>query len=706
MMQDTRGKSSRAYRVEPGRSSPLGATWDGSGVNFALFSAHAERVELCLFDPSGRREIDRIELPEYTHEVFHGYLPDAMPGLLYGYRVHGPYDPHNGHRFNANKLLIDPYAKALSGPVRWSDAHFGYRVGSNRADLSFDRRDNAFGMPKCRVVDTAFTWDKHIRPYRPWPETVIYEAHVGGMTRAHPDIPQEKRGTFEALSSPYVIDHLVKLGVTAIELMPVHAFSDERRLIEQGLRNYWGYNSIGFFAPHPEYLNTDLSISPFKVMVRRFHAAGIEVILDVVYNHTAEGNQLGPTVSFRGIDNSSYYMLAEDRRYYHDVTGCGNSLNLSHPRVLQMVADSLRYWVSEMGVDGFRFDLATTLGRDKYGFNPGASFFDVIRQDPVLSRVKLIAEPWDTGPEGYRLGGYGPGWAEWNDRYRDTVRGFWRGDEAVLPELAARLLGSSDLFEHQGRKSWASVNFVTAHDGFTLHDVVSYEHKHNEANKENNADGHDHNLSANYGVEGPTEDAEILGIRARQKRNMMATVLLSQGTPMLLMGDEIGRSQGGNNNAYCQDNEISWVNWDRVGDDDREFFRFVQRLIHIRRTRPLLRQPGFLHGHEVEDGMRDVLWLRPDGAEMEADNWSDPHARSIACLLAGDSQACLLMLFNAAEVEVTFQLPKSGTTRSWRVVVDTEAEASRRLPENARFEPGASLQLPPRTLTLLEATIL
>jgi isoamylase len=706
MTQTTSGRSSAGYRVEPGRSAPLGATWDGSGVNFALFSAHAERVELCLFDPSGRREIDRITLPEYTHEVFHGYLPEAMPGLLYGYRVHGPYDPRSGHRFNANKLLIDPYAKALSGTIRWTDAHFGYRLGSNRADMSFDRRDNGFGMPKCRVVDTAFTWGEHVRPQRPWSETVIYESHVGGMTKAHPDIPRPRRGTFEGLSSPYVIDHLVKLGVTAVELLPVHAFADERRLVELGLRNYWGYNSICFFSPHPEYLGTDQTISPFKVMVRRMHEAGIEVILDVVYNHTAEGNELGPTVSFRGIDNASYYMLAEDRRYYHDVTGCGNSMNLSHPRVLQMVADSLRYWVTEMGVDGFRFDLATTLGRDKYGFNPGAAFFDVIRQDPVLSRVKLIAEPWDTGPEGYRLGGYGPGWAEWNDRYRDTVRGFWRGDEAVLPELAARLLASSDLFEHQGRKSWASINFITAHDGFTLRDLVSYEHKHNEANRESNADGHNHNLSANYGVEGPTDDPEILTIRARQKRNLMATMLLSQGTPMILMGDEVGRSQGGNNNAYCQDNEISWLNWDRISDADWEFFRFVRRLIRIRRTRPLLRQSHFLHGREIEDGIRDVMWLGPDGAEMADENWSDPHARAMACLLAGTGQPSLLMLVNASEQEVAFMLPKSGTTRKWRVVLDTENEDSGRLPDVARFEPGASFKLPPRTLSLLEATII
>ena len=706
MAQTMSGRSSAGYRVEPGRSAPLGATWDGSGVNFALFSAHAERVELCLFDPSGRREIDRIELPEYTHEVFHGYLPEAMPGLLYGYRVHGPYEPRNGHRFNPNKLLIDPYARALSGTIRWTDAHFGYRLGSNRADLSFDRRDNGFGMPKCRVVDSAFTWGQHVRPQRLWAETMIYEAHVGGMTKAHPEIPRHRRGTFEGLSSPYVIDHLVKLGVTAIELLPVHAFADERRLVELGLRNYWGYNSICFFSPHPEYLNADQSISPFKVMVRRMHEAGIEVILDVVYNHTAEGHQMGPTVSFRGIDNASYYMLAEDRRYYHDVTGCGNSMNLSHPRVLQMVTDSLRYWVTEMGVDGFRFDLATTLGRDKYGFNPGASFFDAIRQDPILNRIKLIAEPWDTGPEGYRLGGYGPGWAEWNDRYRDTVRGFWRGDEAVLPELAARLLASSDLFEHQGRKSWASINFITAHDGFTLHDLVSYENKHNEANKENNEDGHNHNLSANYGAEGPTDDPEILTVRARQKRNLMATMLLSQGTPMILMGDEVGRSQAGNNNAYCQDNEISWLNWDRITDGDREFFNFVRRLIHVRRTRPLLRQPDFLHGNEIEDGIRDVMWLRPDGAEMADENWSDPHARAMACLLAGNGQPSLLLLVNASEVEVAFMLPKSGTTRNWRVVVDTEDEDSGRLPEGARFEPGASYELPPRTLSLLEATII
>ncbi len=543
-----RTTSSSTYRVEPGHSYPLGATWDGSGVNFALFSANAEKVELCLFDPAGRREVARIPLPSYTHEVWHGYLPDATPGLLYGYRVHGPYDPARGHRFNPNKLLVDPYAKALSGTIRWSDAHFGYRVGSNRGDLSFDRRDNAFGMPRCRVVDPAFTWGQHVRPARLWADTVIYEAHVRGMTMLHPEIPADRRGTFEALSSPYVIDHLVRLGVTAIELMPVHAFVDERRLVDLGLRNYWGYNTLCFFAPHQAYLGSFGRISIFKTMVKRLHEAGIEVILDVVYNHTAEGNEMGPTLSFRGIDNASYYRLVpDDPRYYVDVTGCGNSLNLSHPRVLQMVTDSLRYWVTEMGVDGFRFDLATTLGREHYGFDPGGSFFDVIRQDPVIGRTKLIAEPWDTGPEGYRLGGYGPGWAEWNDRFRDTVRAFWRGDENVLPELATRLLGSSDLFEHQGRKAWASINFIASHDGFTLHDLVSYSEKHNWANKEENRDGHDHNLSANYGVEGPTDDDGIRAVRARQKRNLVATLLLSQGTPMILMGDEVGRTQDGNN---------------------------------------------------------------------------------------------------------------------------------------------------------------
>jgi isoamylase len=661
-----------AFRAEPGRSYPLGATWDGAGVNFALFSAHAERVELCLFDQAGRHEIQRIELPEFTHEIWHGYLPEATPGQLYGYRVHGPYDPRHGNRFNPNKLLVDPYAKALKGGFRWSNTHFGYILGSRRGDLSFDRRNNARSMPKCQVVDPAFTWGDHLRPDHPWSDTVIYEANVAGMTKGGPDSPMGRRGTFKALSSPRVIDHLLRLGVTAIELMPIHAFVHERTLVERGLQNYWGYNTLCFFAPHDAYLNHGEDVAAVKTMVKRFHAAGIEVILDVVYNHTCEGNELGPTLSLRGIDNATYYrLLHDDPRYYLDVTGCGNSLNTSHPRVLQMVIDSLRYWGDDVGVDGFRFDLATTLGRDRYGFNPGGSFFHVIRQDPVLSLKKLIAEPWDTGPEGYRLGGYGPGWAEWNDRFRDTVRAFWRGDEHILPELATRLLGSSDQFEHQGRKSWASVNFVTAHDGFTLEDVVSYAHKHNEANLEDNDDGHEHNVSANYGVEGPTHDPAICALRARQKRNMLATLLVSQGTPMLLMGDEIGRTQDGNNNAYCQDNESSWFDWSAV-DGNRTLVDFVARLIALRRSRPLLTQANFLHGDDLHNDLKSVAWLKPDSTEMTEENWAEPHARSIALMLAGPEQAPILIAVNAATHPVDFVLPNEQ--QRWRLILDTVSE--------------------------------
>ena len=545
-------------RIDPGLPFPLGATWYGTGVNFALFSAHAEKVELCIFDARGRRELERIELPEYTDEVWHGYLNDARPGMLYGYRVYGPYDPARGHRFNPNKLLLDPYAKALAGALRWTDAHYGYRIGSHREDLSFDRRDNAGGMPKCVVVEGAFTWSAETRPFVPWTQTVFYELHVRGFTIQHPGVPPDLRGTFSGLATPAVVSYLQELGVTTVELLPVHAFVDDRRLVEHKLRNYWGYNTIGFFAPEQRYLQTG-EPNEFKTMVKRLHEAGIEVVLDVVYNHTAEGNHLGPTLSFKGIDNATYYRLAENQRYYDDATGTGNTLDLRHPRVLQMVTDSLRYWVQEMHVDGFRFDLAPALAREHSGYTRDAAFFKALAQDPVLSRVKLIAEPWDVGHGGYQLGNSPPGWSEWNGKYRDTVRRFWKGDVGVLPELASRLAGSSDLFERQGRRPRASVNLVTVHDGFTLTDLVSYDKKHNEANHEQNLDGSDANYSWNCGVEGPTADPEIRALRQRQKRNLLATLLFSLGVPLIQAGDEFGRTQRGNNNAYCQDNEISWT---------------------------------------------------------------------------------------------------------------------------------------------------
>jgi isoamylase len=670
--------------ILPGRPYPLGATWDGHGVNFALFSANATKVELCLFDRTGMREIQRIDLPEYTDEIWHGYLPDAQPGQLYGYRAHGPYEPSAGHRFNPNKLLVDPYAKSLVGPVRWSDAHFAYRLGSTREDMSFDRRDNARGMPKCQVVDPAFTWGEDRSPRTPWNDTLVYEAHVRGFTMRHPEVAPALRGTFAGLCSAPVLDYLRDLGVTAIELLPVHAVCDDRHLVENGLKNYWGYNTLNFFAPDPRYLATGM-LPEFKTMVARLHDAGIEVILDVVYNHTGEGNHMGPTLSFRGIDNASYYRLdPNDRRRYIDDTGTGNTLNINHPRVLQMVMDSLRYWVSEMHVDGFRFDLATALGREAHGFEQGSGFLDACRQDPVLQGVKLIAEPWDLGPGGYQVGGFPPGWAEWNDKYRDTVRRYWRGDAGMLPELASRLTASAETYERRGRRPWASVNFVTAHDGFTLNDLVSYAHKHNEANGEDNRDGHDANHSANYGVEGPTDDPAVRELRERQKRNLLATLLLSQGTPMLLAGDEAGNTQGGNNNAYCQDNETSWLDWAGRSAADLDLLAFARRLIRLRRSHPVLRRPVFLHGRQVSaTGVKDITWFTPQGAEKTPEQWRDGHARCIGLLLNGEAgfymapdgspahDISLLIVLNAFHDVVPFVLPPVPGGAGWRCLLDT-----------------------------------
>ncbi|MGP3723182.1 glycogen debranching protein GlgX [Cereibacter sphaeroides] len=686
-----------SFALREGRPFPLGATWDGSGTNFAIFSAHARKVELCLFDARGRREIARVALPEYTHEVWHGYLPEVRPGQLYGYRVHGPYEPQAGLRFNPNKLLIDPYALMLQGEVVWHDAVFGYRMGNARADLSFDRRDSAFVMPKCVVVDPAVTWGPDYPPNIPWAETIIYEAHVKGMTALNAAIPDRVRGSFAALADPRAIEHLVTLGVTAIELMPTQAFFDDRYLIEKGLTNYWGYNTIGFFAPATRYISPGGGVHEFKLMVRRLHEAGIEVILDVVYNHTAEGNHLGPTLSFKGIDNASYYMLGDDPRYYYDTTGCGNTVNLGHQRVLQMVMDSLRYWVEACHVDGFRFDLATSLGRDRQGFNANAVFLDAVRQDPVLSRVKLIAEPWDTGHEGYQLGNFPPGWAEWNDQYRDTVRSYWKGDAGELPGLASQLLGSAGHFDRRGRRPWASVNFITAHDGFTLADTVSYNDKHNAANEEENRDGHSDNRSWNCGEEGPTEDAEVLDLRDRMRRAMMGTLLISQGTPMLLMGDEVGRSQGGNNNAYCQDNAMNWLKLEGLEPRDAAFLDFTRRLIALRRSRPLLRHPSFLHKAAVGEEPVEVRWLRPDGEEMESDDWHNPAARTLGLLIR--NKPALLALFNSHFEEVPFSLPVRG--RGWGLLLDT---AAGRVPERPVPQRAADFVVPPRTLLVLEET--
>ena len=656
-------------RVEPGLPYPLGATWDGIGVNFAIFSVHAEKVELCLFDARGRRELERIPLTEYTDEVWHGYLPDARPGTLYGYRVWGPYDPARGHRFNHHKLLLDPYAKALAGALRWSDAHYGYRIGSHREDLSFDRRDNASGMPKCMVVESAFTWGADRRPAVPWTQTVFYELHARGFTIQHPGVAPALRGTFAGLASPDVIAYLKDLGVTTLELLPVQAFIDDRRLVEAKLRNYWGYNSIGFFAPEQRYLQGDPN--EFKTMVKHLHEGGLEVVLDVVYNHTAEGNQLGPTFSFKGIDNASYYRLAEDQRYYDDTTGTGNTLDLRHPRVLQLVTDSLRYWAEEMHVDGFRFDLAPALARESNGYSRDAAFFKALQQDPVLSRVKLIAEPWDVGPDGYQLGNFPPGWSEWNGKYRDTVRRFWRGDPGVLPELASRLAGSSDLFEHQGRRPRANVNFVTVHDGFTLTDLVSYDHKHNAANHEGNRDGTNDDHSWNCGLEGPTDDPQIRALRERQKRNLFATLLLSLGVPLILGGDELGRTQRGNNNAYCQDNEISWLDWSSRDPHDLALADFVKTLLRLRRGHPAFERDAFFHGRPLDRGGRkDIAWIAPDSREMEAEDWASDR-RTVGFFLGAPPM--LFVAMNAGPDDIDFRLPEVERV-SWSLVLDTAIE--------------------------------
>lgn len=668
-------------RVTEGTPFPLGATWDGLGVNFALFSAHATKVELCLFDDTGRREIERIELPEYTNEVWHGYLPDANPGQIYGYRVHGPYEPDAGHRFNPNKLLIDPYAKQLIGRLQWSESLFGYTIGSPDADLSFDTRDSAPFVPKCKILDPAFTWGDH-QPVRvPAERTVIYEAHLRGLSMRHPSVPESKRGTFAGLTHPDLLRHFKSLGITSLELLPVHAFVNDQHLLNKDLNNYWGYNSIAFFAPHPAYLASG-KVNEFKEMAARLNHAGFELILDVVYNHTAEGNELGPTLSMRGIDNATYYRLMSDNpRFYVNDTGTGNTLDLSHPCVLQMVTDSLRYWVTEMGVNGFRFDLATILGRHSSGFDERHGFLVACRQDPTLSKVKLIAEPWDCGPGGYQVGGFPPGWMEWNDKFRDCVRAFWRGDEGMLPELASRLTASGDLFNQRGRRPYASVNFITAHDGFTLRDLVSYDQKHNEANGEENRDGSDNNYSWNHGWEGPTEDEDIRTLRLRQMRNLLSTLFFSQGTPMLVAGDEFGRTQRGNNNVYCQDNDISWVDWN-LDEEGQELLAFTRQVISLRRNYPILRRGRFLVGNYNEElGVKDVTWLVPDGTEMTEGHWHDPNARCLGMLMDGRAQptgirrkgedVTLLLIVNAHNDAVNFMLPEVAQGTAWNCRLDT-----------------------------------
>ncbi len=693
-----------------GSPHPLGATWDGKGVNFAIFSRHAEKVELCLFDETGKRELQRIPLRERTDFVWHGYLPQLRPGQLYGYRVHGPYEPSAGHRFNPHKLLLDPYARSIVGALRWSDAHFGYTIGGKKDDLSFDRRDSASGMPKSQVVDGAFDWSGDKRPHFACNERLVYELHVGGYTRRHPDVAAAQQGKYSGLATRQVIEHIQSLGVTTVELLPIHAFVDDRPLTQRDLVNYWGYNTIGFFAPEARYGVAD-PVREFKTMVKTLHAAGLEVVLDVVYNHTAEGNERGPTLSLRGIDNFSYYRLGEDRRACHDFTGCGNTLDLRDPRVLQLVLDSLRYWATEMHVDGFRFDLASALARESPQFDAYGRFFAVLRQDPVLSPLLLIAEPWDLGEGGYQVGGFPPGWAEWNDQYRDTMRAYWKGDGGLIGDFARRLTGSHDHFGPNDRGPCASVNFIAAHDGFTMHDLVSYNDKHNEANGEENRDGHANNLSWNSGAEGPTDDTAINALRERQKRNLFATLLLSQGVPMILAGDEVGRTQQGNNNAYCQDNEITWVDW--YWDDPKwQLLNFVKKVIRMRKEHPIFRRRDFFKGAVVdEEGRKDVTWLKPDGQEMTIEEWEKDFARSLGMWLYGEAlpetdergyplrDASYLVLFNAHHDEIDFHLPAPAAGGVWRTEIDTSFETGE--PSHEVASPQGTYPLQGRSLALL-----
>ncbi len=672
-------------QIQEGRPHPRGATWDGKGTNFALFSANATKVEVCIFDAGAKNEVERIALPEYTNQIWHGYLPDITPGTIYGYRVHGPYEPDAGHRFNPNKLVLDPYACSHFGQLEWNPAVFGYNMESGD-DTTFDERDSAPFMPKCTVADPNFNWVGSAPGNRsvPWDDTIIYETHVRGFTMQHPGIPEDLRGTYAGLGHRAVVDYIKSLGVTSVELLPIHKFIQDDNLLQKGLANYWGYNTIGFFSPDPRYASQRSdSLREFKGMVASFHDAGLEVILDVVYNHTAEGNEKGPTLSFKGIDNASYYRLMPDNpRYYINDTGTGNTVNLSHPRVIQMVTDSLRYWVEQTFIDGFRFDLGTILAREPNGFDNQSGFLKACSQDPVLTKVKLIAEPWDCGPGGYQVGAFPPGWAEWNDKFRDTVRDWWRG-HAPAAALTPRMCGSPDLFDHQGRRPWSSINFITAHDGFTLNDTVTYNEKHNEANGEGNNDGSSDNRSWNSGVEGPTDDPEINRLRARQIRNMLATLLLSQGTPMLLAGDEFGRTQEGNNNAYCQDNPIGWVNWD-IGEKGKSLIDFVKKLTGMRHRYPILRRNLFLNGKYNEElGVKDVTWINANGSEMQDEHWGDSDMRCFGMLLDGRAQtsgikqrgheATLLLVINVHTDIVVFTLPECAGGSKWSVLVDTNA---------------------------------
>ncbi|MEJ2031611.1 MAG: glycogen debranching protein GlgX [Deltaproteobacteria bacterium] len=675
-----------SLRIWPGWPYPLGATWNGEGTNFAIFSEHATGVELLLYEKTDDAEPAQVvSLSEKSAYVWHCFLPDVRPPQLYAYRIHGPYEPEKGHRFNPNKVMLDPYAKAIDGKVLWDDAIFGYTIGAEEKDLSFDERDSSPFVPKSVVTDPYFDWENDFPLRIPWNETVIYEAHVKGLTRRHPDVDEDERGTYSGLASPPVLNHLQEIGVTAIELLPVHHHLDDRLLVERGLTNYWGYNTIGYFAPEAGYSSLGsrgAQVFEFKKMVKALHRGGIEVILDVVYNHTAEGNHLGPTLCFRGIDNAAYYRLdPDDLRYYMDFSGTGNSLRMEHPQVIQLIMDSLRYWVLDMHVDGFRFDLAATLARQLYDVNLLSAFFQIIQQDPILSQIKLIAEPWDVGEGGYQVGKFPPLWTEWNGRFRDTMRSFWKGDASKLPELGYRLTGSSDLYQDTGRKPYASINFITAHDGFTLRDLVSYNQKHNQANKEDNRDGRDDNRSWNCGVEGTTDDPDTNALRLRQQKNLLASLFFSQGVPMLLGGDELVRTKGGNNNSYCQDNETNWFNW-QLDNTGEELLAFTRWVINFRKKHPAFRRRKFFQGRRISGtDVKDIVWLRPDGGEMSEADWEDADILTVGVLLAGDAIAekgrhgqpitddTFLLLLNAFSEDVHFRLPDRD--RVWELLLDT-----------------------------------
>lgn len=702
-------------RMYPGNPYPLGATWDGEGVNFALYADNASAVELCFFSSEkDETETFKIKFKERTHQIWHGYFPDIKPGQLYGYRVHGPFDPENGYRYNPNKLLIDPYAKAISGVVKWHDALYGYTIGAEAADLSFSELDSAPFIPKSIVIDAAYDWGNDKAPKISYHKTIIYEAHVKGFTKSNPDIPEEIRGTYEGIGHPVTINYLKELGITAIELMPVHQFISDHHLLENELTNYWGYNTIGFFAPDIRYSSSPgrgSQVAAFKDMVKALHQAGIEVIIDVVYNHTAEGNHLGPTLSFKGIDNTSYYRLMEDQRYYMDYTGTGNTLNANLPNVLRLMMDSLRYWVLEMHVDGFRFDLASTLARELHEVDRLSAFFDIIHQDPVISQVKLIAEPWDVGEGGYQVGKFPPGWAEWNGKYRDCIRDFWRGADSMLGEFAQRFTGSSDLYQDDYRRPTASINFITAHDGFTLNDLVSYNDKHNQANGEDNKDGEADNKSWNCGVEGDTKDPAILKLRQRQKRNFLTTLFLSQGVPMLVAGDEISRTQKGNNNAYCQDNEISWLDWSAI---DVEMLAFTRKLIHLRKKHPGLRRRRWFQGQPIKGiGVEDIAWFLPDGTEMEEHNWNEDFARSLGVYLNGRgihgagpkgekiTDDSFYVIFNAHYEPLAYQLPVEKYGIEWTKILDTSWESGLEEAEE-QYRAGDTITVEGRTTVVLK----